>query len=78
MSEKYISSISIDEIIYQIKDKEAREQYTELQRIVDNKIDLEEDSNVNAVLNFVNGVQINGAEIKSTKDASGNDIITFS
>ena len=78
MSEKYISSISIDEIIYQIKDKEAREQYTNLQKIVDNKIDLEENSNVNAVLNFVNGVQINGAEIKSTKDASGNDIITFS
>ena len=78
MSEKYISSINIDETIYQIKDKEAREQYTELQKAVDSKVDLEENSNVNAVLNFVNGVQINGAEIKSTKDASGNDIITFS
>ena len=78
MSEKYISSINIDETIYQIKDKEAREQYTELQKVVDSKVDLEENSNVNAVLNFVNGVQINGAEIKSTKDASGNDVISFS
>jgi hypothetical protein len=63
MSDKYISSININDVVYQVKDKEAREDINTLDGKVNSKIDLEGNSDVNGVLNFVNGVKVNEASI---------------
>ena len=56
---KYISTININDTIYQIKDSEAR-------AAIDDKISKTKNDNVEAVLNFVNGFELNGAKITAS------------
>lgn len=71
---KYVSSININEVVYQIKDKEARNSINILENDLNSKIDKTQDSNIDAILKFNNGIKIGEASI--TYNAS-TDTVEF-
>ena len=68
-----ISKINMNSEIYNIKDAEARQDTADLKNIVATKVTDVENGTVNNVLNFTNGIKVNGAFIKY--DPNSNTVI---
>jgi len=70
-----IEKIEIKNVMYEIADAQARTDIDTLQTDVDDKISLTVNSSPTAVVDFVNGLKINGALISYNESTN---TITFS